>query len=86
MSTPSKPDSRLVALMVLLVLFSPLAIDIYLPAMPMMAVEFDVVPTRIQDTISWFLVSLGLGQLVAGPLADRLAAARSRWRVSPSMP
>ncbi|MBV7300446.1 multidrug effflux MFS transporter [Enterovibrio paralichthyis] len=71
MSTPSKPDSRLVALMVLLVLFSPLAIDIYLPAMPMMAVEYDVVPTRIQDTISWFLVSLGLGQLVAGPLADR---------------
>ncbi len=72
MSTPSsKPDSRLVALMVLLVLFSPLAIDIYLPAMPLMATEFDVAPTRIQDTISWFLVSLGLGQLLAGPLADR---------------
>lgn len=72
MSTPSsKPDSRLVALMVLLVLFSPLAIDIYLPAMPLMATEFDVAPTRIQDTISWFLVSLGVGQLLAGPLADR---------------
>ncbi|MEZ8143598.1 Bcr/CflA family drug resistance efflux transporter [Enterovibrio norvegicus FF-33] len=72
MSTPSsKPDSRLVALMVLLVLFSPLAIDIYLPAMPIMAAEFDVAPTRIQDTISWFMVSLGMGQLLAGPLADR---------------
>ncbi|WP_028024239.1 multidrug effflux MFS transporter [Enterovibrio calviensis] len=72
MSIPSsKPDSRLVALMVLLVLFSPLAIDIYLPAMPIMAAEFDVVPTRIQDTISWFMVSLGMGQLLAGPLADR---------------
>ncbi|AMG30662.1 Bcr/CflA family drug resistance efflux transporter [Grimontia hollisae] len=66
-----KPDSRLVALMVLLVLFSPLAIDIYLPAMPAMAAEFDVSATRIQDTISWFLVSLGLGQVLAGPLADR---------------
>ncbi|MDD1783516.1 multidrug effflux MFS transporter [Enterovibrio sp. ZSDZ35] len=72
MSTPSsKPDGRLVALMVLLVLFSPLAIDIYLPAMPLMAQELGVSVTRMQDTISWFLVTMGLGQLVAGPLADR---------------
>lgn len=66
-----KPDKRVVVLMVLLVLFSPLAIDIYLPAMPIMALEFDVATTKIQDTISWFMVSLGLGQLLAGPLADR---------------
>lgn len=66
-----KANKRVVVLMVMLVLFSPLAIDIYLPAMPIMALEFDVAPTRIQDTISWFMVSLGLGQLLAGPLADR---------------
>ncbi len=66
-----KQDKRLVILMVLLVFFGPLAIDIYLPAVPIMAIEFDVKITRIQDTISWFLVSLGFGQLLAGPLADR---------------
>ncbi|MCQ1060687.1 multidrug effflux MFS transporter [Photobacterium sp. DNB23_23_1] len=64
-------DKRLVALMVTLVLFSPLAIDIYLPALPAMAETFAVDLTRVQDTVTWFMFSLGLGQLVAGPLADR---------------
>lgn len=63
--------TRLVALMVILVLFSPLAIDIYLPALPAMAKEFAVDTTRVQDTVTWFMFSLGLGQLLAGPLADR---------------
>ncbi|EAS42763.1 Bcr/CflA family drug resistance efflux transporter [Photobacterium profundum] len=63
--------TRLIALMVVLVLFSPLAIDIYLPALPAMAKEFAVDTTRVQDTVTWFMFSLGLGQLLAGPLADR---------------
>lgn len=64
-------SARLILLMILLVLFSPIAIDIYLPAMPVMANEFNVPMVAIKDTISWFLISLGLGQLFAGPLADR---------------
>ncbi len=64
-------NSRLVALVVTLVLFNPLAIDIYLPALPMMAKEFSVDVTRLQDTVTWFMFSLGIGQLLAGPLADR---------------
>ncbi|PSW03439.1 multidrug effflux MFS transporter [Photobacterium lipolyticum] len=64
--------TRLVALMVVLVLFSPLAIDIYLPALPAMAETFAVDTARVQDTVTWFMFSLGLGQLLAGPLADRL--------------
>lgn len=72
MTTSSqKPSSKLVALMVLLVLFSPMAIDIYLPAFPQMATDFGVNDTLIQDTITWFMFSLGLGQLFAGPLADK---------------
>ncbi len=63
--------TRLIALMVLLVLFSPLAIDIYLPALPVMAEAFSVTTTQIQDTVTWFMVSMGVGQLLAGPLADR---------------
>lgn len=64
-------QAQRVALLVMLVLFSPLAIDIYLPALPMMAGEFSVPVASVQDTISWFLASLGLGQLIAGPFADR---------------
>ncbi|MGF1699765.1 multidrug effflux MFS transporter [Photobacterium makurazakiensis] len=73
MTTTNTPQagSRLIALMVTLVLFSPLAIDIYLPALPAMADTFAVDSTRVQDTITWFMFSLGLGQLLAGPLADR---------------
>ncbi|HIF9531267.1 TPA: multidrug effflux MFS transporter [Photobacterium damselae] len=72
MSQPSSlKNTRLVALMVLLVLFSPLAIDIYLPALPAMAETFSVTGTQVQDTVTWFMVSLGVGQLLAGPLADR---------------
>ena len=71
MQPKNSADKRLVALMVTLVLFSPLAIDIYLPALPAMADTFAVDLTRVQDTITWFMFSLGLGQLLAGPLADR---------------
>ena len=70
-STTSSTDTKLIALMVTLVLFSPLAIDIYLPAFPAIADSFGVNAVRVQDTVTWFMFSLGLGQLLAGPLADR---------------
>lgn len=59
-------------LLVLLVLFSPLAIDIYLPALPQIAQSFHVEHAFAQDTITWFLFAMGIGQLFAGPLADKL--------------
>ncbi len=55
-----------------LVLFSPLAIDIYLPALPLIASTFQVDNALAQDTITWFLFAMGVGQLFAGPLADKL--------------
>ncbi len=68
-NTPHK--SQLV-LLTLLVLFSPLAIDIYLPALPMISSAFHVEHALAQDTITWFLFAMGVGQLFAGPLADKL--------------
>ncbi|WP_443083773.1 multidrug effflux MFS transporter [Vibrio sp. V26_P1S5P106] len=59
-------------LLILLVLFSPLAIDIYLPALPMIAQSFHVEHALAQDTITWFLFAMGVGQLFSGPLADKL--------------
>ncbi|WP_216602014.1 MULTISPECIES: multidrug effflux MFS transporter [Vibrio] len=59
-------------LLTLLVLFSPLAIDIYLPALPQISQAFHVEHALAQDTITWFLFAMGVGQLFAGPLADKV--------------
>ncbi|WP_428773973.1 multidrug effflux MFS transporter [Vibrio sp.] len=68
----SQPTSRYqLVLLTLLVLFSPLAIDIYLPALPLISEQFHVEHALAQDTITWFLFAMGLGQLFAGPLADK---------------
>jgi DHA1 family bicyclomycin/chloramphenicol resistance-like MFS transporter len=58
-------------LLILMVVFSPLAIDIFLPALPVMAKEFVVPMNQIQWSITIFILSMGFGQLISGPLADR---------------
>ncbi|MEZ8102356.1 multidrug effflux MFS transporter [Vibrio bivalvicida] len=68
----SSPRKLQLVLLTLLVLFSPLAIDIYLPALPMISTAFHVEHALAQDTITWFLFAMGVGQLFAGPLADKL--------------
>ena len=65
------PIKQSMFILVLLVVFSPMAIDIYLPALPLIANDFAINNALAQDTITWFMFSLGLGQLFAGPLADR---------------
>ncbi len=55
----------------LMVVLSPLAIDIYLPSMPVMAAEFAVSASQVQSTLVLFLFAMGVGQVLIGPLADR---------------
>lgn len=50
--------------------FGPLSIDMYLPALPGMAGEFSAANAMVQLTLAAFVVGLGAGQLVAGPLSD----------------
>ena len=64
-------NKQLLPLLILMVIFSPLAIDIFLPALPIMAQDLSVSMTQIQWSITAFILSMGFGQLVAGPLADR---------------
>jgi DHA1 family bicyclomycin/chloramphenicol resistance-like MFS transporter len=64
-------NKQLLPLLILMVIFSPLAIDIFLPALPIMAEEFVVPMTKMQWSVSIFILSLGFGQLISGPLADR---------------
>ena len=49
----------------------PLAIDMYLPALPTLEAEFAVSPARVQHTLSAYLLGLAVGQLGFGPIADR---------------
>lgn len=70
-AVPSQVSKQQMVLLTLLVLFSPLAIDIYLPALPQISQAFHVEHALAQDTITWFLFAMGVGQLFAGPLADK---------------
>ena len=49
----------------------PFATDTYLPALPLIVDEFGVTASTAQLTLTAFMVSLALGQLVIGPLSDR---------------
>jgi len=64
-------NKQLLPLLILMVIFSPLAIDIFLPALPIMAQDLSVSMTQIQWSITTFILSMGFGQLITGPLADR---------------
>lgn len=69
---PSSLPLRWVAVLALLTAVAPLATDIYLPAFPAMAGEFGTSASAVQLTLTTFMIGLALGQLVIGPLSDRL--------------
>ncbi|PWV85091.1 MFS transporter, DHA1 family, bicyclomycin/chloramphenicol resistance protein [Prauserella marina] len=50
--------------------FGPLAVDMYLPALPAMATDLASSDSALQLTLAAFVVGMGVGQLVAGPLSD----------------
>ena len=50
----------------------PFATDTYLPALPLIVDEFEVSASTAQLTLTAFMVALAVGQLVIGPLSDRL--------------
>ncbi len=50
---------------------SPFAIDSYLPAMPAMARSMNVDIALVSVTVSLYLLGLGVGQLIGGPLSDK---------------
>jgi len=52
--------------------FGPLAHDLYLPALPAMASDLATTEAATQLTLSACMVGMGLGQLLVGPLTDRV--------------
>lgn len=58
-------------LLLVLVLLGPLGIDLYLPTISAIAKGLNSNESLIQSTIGLFILVLGVGQLVSGPLVDR---------------
>ncbi len=68
---PSGSYLKTLFILIFLVIFCPLAIDIYLPAFVNIAEYFNIANHQVQKTVSLFLLTVGLGQLFCGPLADK---------------
>ncbi len=66
----------LVALLGGVCALGPVAIDLYLPGLPRVAADLGASTLSIQLTVTTFLVGLGVGQLLIGPLSDRLGRRR----------
>jgi len=59
-----------------LIAFGPLSVDMYLPALPSIQREFHTDPAGVQLTLSTYLLGLAVGQMLYGPLSDRIGRKR----------
>jgi len=61
----------LLPLLAAIIAISPLAIDMYLPAMPILAEQLSTDMPTVQNTLSIYLLGYALGLLFFGPQADK---------------
>ncbi|TLU59955.1 multidrug effflux MFS transporter [Thalassotalea litorea] len=66
----------LISLLAAIVAITPLAIDLYLPAMLLIAKQLGTSMASVQNTLSIYLAGYALGMLVFGPLADMFGRRR----------
>mgnify|MGYP003600850497 FL=1 len=65
-------SSAWIMLLALLTSLGPLSIDMYLPALPQMAQDFNVSTQMISNTLPAYFLGLAVGQLIYGPVSDRI--------------
>jgi DHA1 family bicyclomycin/chloramphenicol resistance-like MFS transporter len=67
-----RPHSQfLIVLLAAVTVSASLAIDLCLPAFPAMAESLATDMGKVQQTLSVFIIGVGFGQLIYGPLSDR---------------
>jgi MFS family permease len=66
-----RPSTRLGLVLGVLSALGPLAMDLYLPAFPMMVRDLASSPGEVQRTLSVFLLALACAQIPVGSLSDR---------------
>src|SRR3954471_14525626 len=68
----SLPPVGMIVLLGALSTFGPLSMDMYLPGLPDLTRDLDAPAWAAQMTITTCMAGLAAGQLVAGPLSDKL--------------
>ena len=76
MTTAGLGLGQTAALLGLVSTVGPLAIDMYLPAFPAMAVDLHARPAEVQLSLVAFFCAMAAGQLVYGPLSDAFGRKR----------
>jgi DHA1 family bicyclomycin/chloramphenicol resistance-like MFS transporter len=71
MSAPPVRTQPSVFILVAMSALGPIALNIFLPSMPGLAKELAVDYGTVQLTLTFFLIGLGVAQLVYGPISDR---------------
>ncbi len=71
--------NRLVVILGALTAMGPLAIDLYLPALPAIARDLATTPASVQVSLAMYFVGIALGQAFYGPLSDRWGRKRALY-------
>jgi DHA1 family bicyclomycin/chloramphenicol resistance-like MFS transporter len=69
-------STELVVLLGALTAFTPLSVDMYLPALPALGAEFGASAGHVQLSVASFFLGLAVGQAFYGPLSDRFGRTR----------
>src|SRR5262249_27917366 len=64
-------STEIIILLGALTAFAPVSIDMYLPALPTIGVEFGAAPGHVQLSLASFFLGLASGQAFYGPISDR---------------
>lgn len=70
--TGQVPMAILLPLLASIVAINPIAIDLYLPAMTIIAHDFNIEIGAVQGSLSSYLAGYAIGLFIFGPLADRI--------------
>ncbi len=70
MTPTSSPSFRMIMLLAAVIAITPLAIDMYLPAMQVMVTDLNTTTALVQQSLSIYLAAYAFGMLLFGPLAD----------------